>query len=113
MTDKIVVLATRQKPVHYTIDVTHHYGGEIEIFLRDIADDDRSRASAIETLIRAAVKHMTADHIHFAMLDRIDALMAAECDPETTELRRLAIACEAYESSKEPTSETQTEPRPT
>lgn len=109
MPDKVVSLASRQKPVHYTIAVTHHYDGEIEVFFQDIADDDRSRASAMETLIRAAMKHMTADHIHFAMLDRIDALMAAESDPETTELRRLATACEAYEKSKEPTASEQTD----
>jgi hypothetical protein len=97
MTDNVVLLANRQKPVSYTIDVTHHFDGTVEVFVRDVSDDDRSREAVMETIISWATKHMKAHHIHRAMLDRIDALMGAEKSEELEELSNLASACQAYE----------------
>ncbi len=98
MIDNVVPLAKKQKPVSYTIDVTHHFDGTVEVFVRDVSDDDRSREAVMETIISWATKHMKAHHIHRAMLDRIDALMGAETGEELQELSELATACEAYES---------------
>lgn len=97
MTDNVVPLAKKQKPVSYTIDVTHHFDGTVEVFVRDVSDDDRSREAVMETIISWATKHMKAHHIHRAMLDRIDALMGAEKCEELQELSDLATACQAYE----------------
>ena len=98
MTDKIVSLDDKRKPVSYTIDVTHHYDGTVEFFVRDVSDDPRSREVVMNTIISWASKHMKAEHIHRAMLNRIDALMDAESGtPEASELSDLATACEAYE----------------
>lgn len=99
MSDNIVPLAKRQKPVSYTIDVTHHFDGSVEVFVRDVSDDPRSRDAVMQTIISWAAKHMKAEHIHRAMLDRIDVLMDAKAGtPEATELSDLAAACEAYET---------------
>lgn len=98
MTD-IVGLNSKRRPVSYTIDVTHHYDGTIEVFVRNVSDDPRSRDSVMNTIISWASKHMKAEHIHRAMLNRIDALMDARAGtPEMQELSDLATACEAYET---------------
>jgi len=93
----VVPLVKKQKPVSYTIDVTHHFDGTVEVFVRDVSDDNRSREAVMETIISWATKHMKAHHIHRAMLDRIDALMDAKKGEELQELSELATACEAYE----------------
>ena len=99
MSDNIIPLAKRQKPVSYTIDVTHHFDGTVEVFVRDVSDDPRSRDAVMSTIISWATKHMKAEHIHRAMLDRIDALMEANAGtPEAQELSDLAATCEAYEA---------------
>jgi hypothetical protein len=98
MTDNVIPLAKKQKPVSYKIDVTHHFDGTVEVFVSDISDDDRSREVVMETIISWATKHMKEHHIHRAMLDRIDALMGAESGEELQELSNLAAACEAYEA---------------
>jgi hypothetical protein len=97
MIDNVVPLVKKQKPVSYTIDVTHHFDGTVEVFVRDVSDDNRSREAVMETIISWATKHMKAHHIHRAMLDRIDALMDAKKGEELQELSELATACEAYE----------------
>jgi hypothetical protein len=86
--------------VTYTIEVTHHYDGTIEVFVRDVSDDPRSRDVVMSTIISWASKHMKAEHIHRALLNRIDALMDAEAGtPEGSELSNLATACQAYEEA--------------
>ena len=97
MTDNVVLLVNRQKPVSYTIDVTHHFDGMVEVFVRDVSDDERSREAVMETIISWAAKHMKAHHIHRAMLGRINALMDAKKGEELEELSNLASACQAYE----------------
>lgn len=98
---KVVDLNSKRPPVTYTVHLTHHWDGNVEAFVENVSDDEQSQRSVREVLIRWAMKHMTADHIHFTLLDRIDALMSAEADtPECTELRILAAACEAYETEK-------------
>jgi len=97
MSDNIVPLARKQKPISYTIEVTHHFDGTVEVFVRDVSDDDRSREAVMETIISWATKHMKAHHIHRAMLDRIDALMDAKEGEDLEELSNLATACQAYE----------------
>ena len=99
MNDGVITLNDRRKPVSYTIDVTHHYDGTVEVFVRDVSDDPRSREVVMNTIISWATKHMKAEHIHRAMLTRIDALMDAEKGtPEGSELSDLATACESYET---------------
>jgi hypothetical protein len=98
MENKVVELNSKRKPVSYTIDVTHHHDGTVEVFVRDVSDDPRSREAVMSTIISWASRHMKAEHIHRAMLDRIDALMSATEGPELRELSELATACEAYET---------------
>ena len=98
MVDKVILLAAKRKPVSYTIDVTHHHDGTVEVFVRDVSDDPRSREVVMSTIISWASKHMKAEHIHHAMLNRIDALMDVKEGPELRELSELATACEAYET---------------
>lgn len=97
MTDNIIPLASKQKPVSYTIDVTHHFDGTVEVFVRDVSDDARTKEVVMETIIKWATKHMKAHHIHRAMLDRIDLLMDATASDDLQELSELASACQAYE----------------
>lgn len=99
MSDNSVInLNSKRPPVAYTISVTHHYDGTVEVFVHDVSDDPRSRGAVMEAIISWATKHMKAHHIHRAMLTRIDALMGATQPPETLELSDLATACEAYEA---------------
>lgn len=95
----LVDLNSKRPPVTYTVQITHHWDGEVEVFVEGVADDERSRQAVREVLIRWATRHMTAKHIHSAMLTRIDALMNAEAEtPEVRELSDLATACQAYET---------------
>jgi len=97
----VVDLAKRRPPVWYTIELAHHWDDRLEVIVKDVADDDRSRASVNDAIARIAESRMTAAHIHRAMLTRINALMsAADGTPEADELRRLATACQAFEESK-------------
>ncbi len=50
----VVALSSRRPPVVYTVDIVHHWDGRLEIFVRDIADDTRSRESVADALERAA-----------------------------------------------------------
>jgi hypothetical protein len=96
----LISLDAKRKPVRYTIDVTHYYDGIIEVFVRDVSDDPRSCEIVMSTIISWAAKHMKAEHIHRAMLNRIDTLMNAEAGtPEGSELSDLATACQAYEDA--------------
>jgi hypothetical protein len=89
----------RKAPVTYTVAIQHHPETGVSAYVEGIADDPRSRASALWALAETAAHNMTAAQIHQAMLSRIDALMSATADPEVSELRRLANACQAYEES--------------
>ena len=52
--NNVVALADRRPPVHYTVRLTHHWDDSLEVFVEDVADDDRSRASVADALRRAA-----------------------------------------------------------
>jgi len=51
---EIVSLADRRAPVCYTVRITHHWDDRLEVFVEDVADDERSRASVADSLFRAA-----------------------------------------------------------
>ena len=51
---EIVELADRRPPVHYTVRLSHHWDGRIEVFVEDVANDERSRASVGAALAAAA-----------------------------------------------------------
>lgn len=51
---EIVELADRRPPVTYTVTITQHWDGRMEIFVQDVADDERSRAAVGEAMQRAA-----------------------------------------------------------
>lgn len=49
---EIVKLADQQKPAPYTIEVTHHYSGKVEIIVLEVSDDNRSiKATSIRRKI--------------------------------------------------------------
>lgn len=101
---EIVNLSERRAPSCYTVDITHHWDGRVEVFVRDVADDQRSRDAVGHAIGLAAVAYGAApvpqaDAINRLLLKRIDVLMEAEAGtPESAELDELATAVQAYES---------------
>lgn len=51
---EVVDLANRRPPVCYTVRLTHHWDGAIEVFVEDVADDERSRDAVGHALRLAA-----------------------------------------------------------
>lgn len=51
---EIVDLSKRRQPVTYTVTITHHWDDTLEVFVADVADDERSRASVADALHRAS-----------------------------------------------------------
>lgn len=49
----VVSLADHRPPVTYTVTITHHWDDTLEVFVADVADDPRSRASVKDALQRA------------------------------------------------------------
>lgn len=103
----IYELNERRRPVSYTIRLTHHWDGTIEVFVKDVAGDDRSRASVGYALLRGAqsfnVFPSGADALYRIALRRVDALISAEeGTPELAELSELASAVAEYESFRFP-----------
>ena len=95
---EIIDLQARRAPVTYTVHITHNWDDTFGVFVEGVDDDARSREAVNHALARIAESRMTEQHIHAAMLTRIDALMSAENEPETSELSRLADICQLYES---------------
>lgn len=54
MSENVVVLSAKRRPVVYTVEITHHWDDQIEVFVYDVSDSDRSRASVADALHRAA-----------------------------------------------------------
>lgn len=54
MTGEVVDLAKRRAPVVYTVTITQHWDDSLEVFVQDVSDDARSRASIADALRRAA-----------------------------------------------------------
>lgn len=52
--NNVTKLSDRRPPVCYTIDLVHHWDDRLEIFVRDVNDDERSRESIADALVRAA-----------------------------------------------------------
>jgi hypothetical protein len=50
MAAEITHLADRRKPVVYTIEVTHFWDGTVEVFVHDVADDERTREAVCHAL---------------------------------------------------------------
>lgn len=50
----VINLADRRPPVSYTVRITHHWDGSLEVFVEDVTDDERSRQSVADALARAA-----------------------------------------------------------
>lgn len=50
----VVDLAQHRPPVCYTVRLTDHWDGTLQVFVEDVSDDDRSRASVAHALRRAA-----------------------------------------------------------
>lgn len=50
----VIDLASRRSPVTYTVRITHHWDDTLEIFVEDLASDERSRQSVADALTRAA-----------------------------------------------------------
>lgn len=50
----VVDLSKHRPAVCYTVRLTHHWDGRLEVFVEDVADDARSRAAVAEALQRAA-----------------------------------------------------------
>jgi hypothetical protein len=51
---EIVDLSARRAPVVFTVEITHHWDDRLEVFVHDVSDDPRSRASVADALKRAA-----------------------------------------------------------
>ncbi len=51
----VINLADRRQPVSYTVRITQHWDGSLEVFVEDVADDERSRQSVADALARAAI----------------------------------------------------------
>jgi len=98
MDENVVNLSDRRLPITYTITITHHWDGQLGVFVTGVADDPASQFAVNDAIARIATSRMTIRHIHMAMLARIDQLMEAEagsCDAR--ELSVLADACVVIE----------------
>lgn len=51
----VINLADRRQPVSYTVRITQYWDGSLEVFVEDVADDERSRQSVADALARAAI----------------------------------------------------------
>lgn len=51
---EVVDLNAKRAPVHYTVRLSHHWDGRVEVFVEDVADDERSRDAVADALAKAA-----------------------------------------------------------
>jgi hypothetical protein len=117
MSAEIVEISKRREPVTYTVTLTHHWDDTVEVFVHDVADDDRSRAAVGDALARAAEAFMNrrigaaADAMHAIMLANIDSAMGCtDAAPSVmriapAELASWADAVQSYESARWPLKE--------
>jgi hypothetical protein len=54
MSDNILDLSVKRTPVTYSVHVTHHWDGKVEVEVEGISDDPRSRKCASDALLTAA-----------------------------------------------------------
>lgn len=112
MTAEIKNLSDRRKPVTYTVTITHHWDDTVEVFVQDVADDDRSRAAVGDALARAASSFLnrkvgaSGDAMLAIMLANIDhAMNCTETKPAIftvgpQELATWADAVQEYEEAR-------------
>lgn len=50
----VVDLSAHRSPVNYTVRISQHWDGRVEVLVEDVADDDRSREAVADALTRAA-----------------------------------------------------------
>lgn len=50
----VIDLNARRAPVTYTITVTHHWDGSLELFVEGIAESGRSNRTVADALLAAA-----------------------------------------------------------
>lgn len=94
----VINLADRRPPVSYTVRITHHWDDALEVFVEDVADDERSRQSVADALARAACM--------FA--NRTDKRLICDCDELRAENARLCAQIAEYfaEPATHPVEET-------
>lgn len=51
---EVIDLADRRPPVCYTVHLTDHWNGTLELMVDDVSDDERSRLAVADALERAA-----------------------------------------------------------
>lgn len=91
-------LSQRRKPVHYTVRVTHHWNGAVEMLVEDVADDPRSRDAVAHALVLGVAAWMTADHVHKLLLALVDRWMdVPRSQAVTDDLRAVSSALVALE----------------
>lgn len=52
--ENVVDLSVKRRPVTYTVEITQHWDDRLEVFVHDVSDSERSRASVADALYRAA-----------------------------------------------------------
>lgn len=101
-------LNKRRPAVHYTVTVTQHWNGAVEIYVHDVSDDQRSRDSVADALARGFAPWFRVEHVHKLALGVVDALMDAPRDhPERAYLAALVDAVRAMERHLFPLDEQQ------
>jgi hypothetical protein len=54
MTANVVRLNDKRDPVLYSVHITQHWDGGVDVFVQDVADDEQSRKAVAYALRRAA-----------------------------------------------------------
>lgn len=110
----IIDLARHQTPVRYTVEITQHFDGTVEAFVRDVSDDERSQDAVTDALRRVVEVRLyrrvghAADDMLSIMLANIDHAMS--CTDENPaifkvgpqELASWADAVAKYEDARFP-----------
>lgn len=50
----VIELGDHRSPVCYTVHLTQHWNGTLEVFVEDVADDPRSRQAVADALALAS-----------------------------------------------------------
>lgn len=110
----IINLAGHQTPVRYTVEITQHYDGTVEAFVRDVSDDERSQNAVTDALSRVVEARLmrrvghAGDAMLAIMLANIDHAMDCTEDKPATfnvgpqELATWADAVAEYEEARFP-----------
>lgn len=83
----IISLAQKRPGVKYTVEITQYHDGTMEALVRDVNDDEQSRNSVCDALVRLAEVYLNrrvshaADDMLAILLAHID--MASDATDET------------------------------